>query len=205
MRTWPPSRPTIPASGASSPVSLRAILTKMASRRHVARAMPDGYRNLFDLIVKEGEAFEPRSLPSGYRASPSEDCGVNAARDAFGDRSLTYVEGFALGGSLYPRIPILHAWCIDVAGGVVERTWLYDAEIEYLGLRIATDTLEGWRREAGAPLSILWPHSDPLGAHPLEAFDATAIVGDNWPEPRDRWPELVANHRALRKDLSLVA
>jgi hypothetical protein len=165
--------------------------------------MPDGYRNLYDLIVKEGEAFEPRPLPSGYGLSPSEDCGVNAARDAF--RSpLTYVEGFALRGSFYPGIPILHAWCVDAAGGVIERTWAHDDEIEYLGLRIATGTLRRWRREAGAPLSILWPHSDPLGAHPLEAF-TTVVFGDNWPEPRDRWPELVASHRAAREELSRVA
>ena len=175
-------------------MSLRATLAYIGSVCAEPRSLPDGYRNLFDLVAKEGEAFEPRRLPGGYRRARIGDCGANAARDAFGNALLTYVEGFALHCSA--PIPILHAWCVDPGGRVIERTWDFDPETEYLGLRIPTDELRRWRAEAGSALSILWPYSDPLEEAAARALGCGITIRD-WPAPRERWPELVASHRAL--------
>lgn len=47
---------------------------------------------------------------------------------------LTYVEGYAHAPLIDRPTPFHHAWCVDRAGMVCERTWGFDAQREYFGI-----------------------------------------------------------------------
>jgi len=66
------------------------------------------------------EMFAPARLPKSYRHLKGQlrMCFANAAKAAMDDPSLIYCEGYA--SSI---IPVLHAWCLDPKGRVLELTW----------------------------------------------------------------------------------
>jgi hypothetical protein len=61
-------------------------------------------------------------------------CYRNATMLAIKDPTLTYVEGYALGGFF----PMEHAWCVDQYGMVIDTTWEFPAASQYYGVPIAT-------------------------------------------------------------------
>lgn len=76
---------------------------------------------MYSFMAAHGvEMFAPARLPRKYRPlkGPMKMCFHNAATAALKDRSLIYCEGYA--SSL---IPVLHAWCLDPKGRVLELTW----------------------------------------------------------------------------------
>lgn len=97
------------------------------------------YQGDLDLVLREGREF--RSVPwrtwrgSGYRRAPERMCFKNAHELALANEELTYCEGFATTG----LIPVLHGWCSDAEGRVVDPTWREAdrapvAGWEYLGI-----------------------------------------------------------------------
>lgn len=86
---------------------------------------------MFDFFARHGrEMFAPEHLPPEYREwkGPMKQCFHNAANAAFHDRDLIYCEGYA--SSI---IPILHAWCLDPDGRVLELTWSTPGQ-DYFGI-----------------------------------------------------------------------
>ena len=100
----------------------------------------DGMIMTADYILENADVFAGRVLPSEYRMGEIKMCFKNAAELALADPSLTYHEGYAVGRA---GIPVLHAWCVDEDGGVVDPTWPTDGadptEWTYLGCGFQTD------------------------------------------------------------------
>lgn len=89
--------------------------------------------------------------PQGIR----KQCYKNAANLAISDKSLTYVEGWAFSG----LIPVEHAWCVDARGNVVDTTWGYEPDTQYLGVPVHTRYLIDYLLEKGVYGIFGTPHS----------------------------------------------
>ena len=110
-------------------------------------------------VLKHGRAFEPRKLPKNLRLHKGriKGCFRNAAIAALRDPSLTYVEGYAAS-----IIPVLHAWCVDPDGGLLEVTWGKPGD-EYYGIPFQTRFLRRSLLEAGYyGLIDQWKNNWPL-------------------------------------------
>lgn len=68
-------------------------------------------------VLENGYQF-PTMAPEQPKAGMLKACYMNAARLAMRRKDLIYVEGYAAG-----IIPVMHAWCIDQEGRVLETTW----------------------------------------------------------------------------------
>jgi hypothetical protein len=96
-----------------------------------ARADLSGrYLCLEELLLEHGETHPLSSRSFGVPRGPAHECFKNAADLVLSRRDLLYCEGFAMG-----VIPVLHAWCLDASGAVVEPTWTEElASGGYFGL-----------------------------------------------------------------------
>lgn len=73
------------------------------------------YRSLEQFVRMNGKRFYRRvSHPVGT----ARQCYKNATWLAIENRKLTYCEGYALN-----LLPVLHAWCVDETGAVIDPTW----------------------------------------------------------------------------------
>lgn len=82
---------------------------------------PRKHNSTESLVLSHGQWFEPRPKPAGIKRGKPKHCFANAY--ALADLDFTgvvYVEGFAVGGGLFP---VHHAWCIDAENNVIENTW----------------------------------------------------------------------------------
>lgn len=107
------------------------------STREFLRDASEAFRSLggqggmYEFVFDHGlEMFSPRSLPRTYRCFKGEKkmCFRNAAMAAMVHNSLIYCEGYAS-----HIIPVLHAWCLDPHGRVLELTWDKPAP-DYFGI-----------------------------------------------------------------------
>lgn len=80
-------------------------------------------------ILEYGRHWEPQALPRQHPRGVIKQCYSNAANLALGDSDLTYVEGYACG-----IIPVMHAWCVDKDGKVIDNTWDEPAKSLYYGV-----------------------------------------------------------------------
>jgi hypothetical protein len=79
----------------------------------------------YRLIIHYGTSFRPADLPAGMMPGRERCCAFNSFHLAHDDpESYTYYEGIATNISSGPGWPISHAWCVDAAGQVVDRTWV---------------------------------------------------------------------------------
>lgn len=89
--------------------------------RLIAQARDD--RCLETVLLEHGQAWpwEPGPLPTAIRRGRRRECYRNALMLTISDRSLVYVEGWAL----MPEcgVPIHHAWCVNTTGRVIDPTW----------------------------------------------------------------------------------
>ena len=99
---------------------IRKYVEHLAGFDHVMRdELPSGYHGLHDLVAKKGceMPVSKRKVPCGIMGY----CYSNAQALALRDDSLRYAEGWAQ--HLPSPLPILHAWCVDEKGSVVDPTW----------------------------------------------------------------------------------
>jgi hypothetical protein len=89
-------------------------------------------------VLASGRAYAPHPLPKSIKRGEIKQCFENAAKLAFANPKLTYVEGYGLS-----IIPVHHAWCVDGKGRVVDPTWdeKDEYEREYFGVPIGTYVL----------------------------------------------------------------
>lgn len=107
------------------------------------------HQSIEGLVSCYGELWRPQRRPHPFTAKQAyRQCFANAARLALAVPELTYVEGYARGSSGFV---VHHAWCVDLAGGVIDRTWRQrDVEVgEYFGIPIDTDWLRSWLMVTG--------------------------------------------------------
>jgi hypothetical protein len=96
-----------------------------------------------EYIRKYGRKYVPASgsdrLRGRRRGRRPGSCFRNALLLALDDVGLTYVEGLAAAQG-DPAIEIVHAWCIDSAGEVIDPTWR-PAGASYLGMAVPTSVV----------------------------------------------------------------
>lgn len=95
---------------------------------------PDHYPCVEAMLLDQGTRYTRVAPPDDVpHRGPMRECFRNAVDLAAVDRGMTYVEGFARSGSLFP---MHHAWCVDSAGVVHDPTW--ETGVEYLGIPFST-------------------------------------------------------------------
>jgi hypothetical protein len=88
-----------------------------------------------ELVFKHGCRFKPQPLPRKYKKLPYKQCFQNAVNLMLeSGKRLIYCEGY--GTSV---IPVLHAWCVDKKGNVIDPTWDYKDSVEYFGIPFDPD------------------------------------------------------------------
>lgn len=115
-------------------MNLRDELASMA--RELPGLEGATYRNVYDLVAREGLDFAPREVPADLRrrrARRPKDCYYRAFTVALDRDDLLYVEGFALTelGS------VQHAWLTDGSGCAIDLAWR-DPAVEYVGVPLVT-------------------------------------------------------------------
>lgn len=88
-------------------------------------------------VLRHGTEFTPAPLDRHTSRGAPRRARLNALELCSGRKGLRYCEGYAL-----RIIPILHAWCVDENGVVVDPT-LDDAATAYFGLPIAAEKAMG--------------------------------------------------------------
>lgn len=90
-------------------------------------------RGVGGLVDRLGIEHKPARLPKGIRRAKKGKCFANAYRLSVNGSGLTYVEGYATCEGSF-GIPILHGWCVDRDGNVVDPTWDHPERNVYLGI-----------------------------------------------------------------------
>ena len=86
-------------------------------------------------ILECGQDFKPAKRPKGLRKMTDKQCYRNATVLSR-ERGLHYAEGFAAS-----IIPVLHAWCVDDNGTVIDPTWRHPETAAYRGFIIPQEIL----------------------------------------------------------------
>jgi hypothetical protein len=79
------------------------------------------YRGFEELVLECGRVMEPKPLPKNIKQGQPRLCYANCQQLALKNRSLTYVEGYAMAAGV--SIPLQHAWLLDANGYVIDPTW----------------------------------------------------------------------------------
>lgn len=145
------------------------LAAEVALIRTMGRNMKGGYVSLSDFVLKHGRNFTPRAFPEGIRPGKKQQC-FNNATEITGIDGLIYCEGYAAG-----VIPVLHGWCVDRGGNVIDPTWTGTGGrpslgTEYFGIAFDTEflykTLSDIKRSG---IIDAWEDNWPvLHAHPNE-------------------------------------
>jgi len=100
---------------------------------------------------------------SRHKRGPMRQCFMNAVKMATSGRLVTYCEGYAMG-----VMPVLHAWCVDQEGRVIDPTWSMPDAV-YYGVPFKTEYVLRRVTEAQCYVSMFddWVNDWPLltGAH----------------------------------------
>lgn len=146
------------------------------------------YACIEDFVLKHGHYFQDvlDPIPRKYKYGPLKLCYKNAYQAALmSGGELIYCEGFAFS----ILIPVLHAWCIDLKGNVIDVTWDRskftsinpEDKFEYYGIPFALDFV--WDQMS---------KSKHYGILDCWELDFSHIRGhwDDLPFIDPRWPEL---------------
>lgn len=93
------------------------------------------YRGFEQLVLECGTIMEPKPLPKNVKPGQPRLCYANCQRLALKNRSLTYVEGYAMAQEV--SLPLQHAWLLDTDGYAIDPTWETPGSC-YLGIPLAT-------------------------------------------------------------------
>lgn len=147
---------------------LRSYLQAMIELHRQIRAGQEtlAYSSIEEFVLRAGRFYPWRKRPRKYRKDPSGQCFRNAQILASRRSDLTYCEGF--GASV---IPLLHAWCIDRKGEVIDSTW--NGSGGYWGVTIATKYVMRRMVETQKHISLIDDWSD---GWPL----LTGLSEDEW-------------------------
>lgn len=80
-----------------------------------------------EFVYRNGQPFKTQISPKSLKRGRMKECYRNALMLMLDNPSYLYVEGYATG-----IIPVMHAWCIDKKGNVIDPTWA-DGK-EYFGV-----------------------------------------------------------------------
>jgi hypothetical protein len=108
-----------------------------AGRQIAKKATPSGYYSPAGIVLDRGcEMKMGRGKPP--HVGSMGQCYVNAQRLAiFDPRKYRYAEGWAVLGDT--PLPVLHAWCVNRRGYVVDPTWYGRDKAYYYGVVIDID------------------------------------------------------------------
>lgn len=80
----------------------------------------DRFLRLREFVLREGRFYTPQTYPTQYREGDRGQCYRDSMQLSI-ESGLVYVEGFAL--SYVAKVAMLHGWCGDDLGRVVDCTW----------------------------------------------------------------------------------
>lgn len=89
-------------------------------------------------VLRNGKAFAPRARPGNVKKGKVGYCFANALTLALDNPQYSYVEGYAVDVTI--GLPLVHAWCIDSQGFVIDNTWVDSKKSQYIG--VVMDTQE---------------------------------------------------------------
>lgn len=93
------------------------------------------YRGFEQLVLECGTMIELKPLPKTIKMGQPRLCYANCQQLALKNRSLTYVEGYAIAAGV--SLPLHHAWLLDTDGCAIDPTWETPGCC-YLGIPLAT-------------------------------------------------------------------
>lgn len=114
----------------------------------------EGHDEVYRLLLHHGTAFEPSDPPEGLPVPKSRSCYFNAFQIAAGDpQRFAYYEGVGVtwfydgneATELSLSDPTAHAWCVDIAGKVVDTSWHAPKSVRpaaYVGLPLPLDLVQ---------------------------------------------------------------
>ena len=114
----------IQSGGSSKPKPMPTVNDNAFTTVHeylsVMATMWDRPYSFEKFVLQHGKQYNVAPLKDKHwlLRGKIKECFCNAALAAMWNKGLTYVEGYACG-----VIPVLHAWCVDKHGDVVELTW----------------------------------------------------------------------------------
>jgi hypothetical protein len=108
------------------------------SQRATEPPNPWKYHSVADFVIKHGRNWLPGPLPKRFTRGKQNLCFENAAKLTLAHSDLVYVEGYVY----QPVEPILHAWCVDKLGIVIDNTLTSPERCKYFGVAFKTDYLK---------------------------------------------------------------
>lgn len=124
---------------------LRNYLEKVAQLRQSMAQPRDGWRytSVEQYVIENGRWWQNAPLPSTVQRGRKKECFFNAGNLALNSGRLhpklyRYIEGFAW---MPESIPVMHAWCVDRKGKVIDPTWDYHPNTVYFGVCFDADYL----------------------------------------------------------------
>lgn len=152
------------------PECLKAEVAVIVSMK---RNTINGYHSISDFVLKNARVWNPQPLPSQYPSMTPKECFANAQQLVLENGSgLIYCEGYALG-----VIPVLHAWCLDSDGNVIDPTWSgrkkrVDIGSEYFGIAFNEDYIVDRMLAIECYHSLLddWENRWPIFSAPVESW-----------------------------------
>lgn len=90
---------------------------------HTGRPLPNGFKYscIEAFVLERGRLFTPKPLSSNITPGEIKCCYKNAFELMVARKDLIYVEGYA-----QSIIAVLHAWCVNDKGEVIDPTWTGD-------------------------------------------------------------------------------
>jgi hypothetical protein len=139
----PKTATPVPANMGELRERMRTYLHTKATNQERLGAVRNGLLSIEQLLVKYGKEWVPAALPPGVERGRPNLCFTNASHLALDQTGLTYVEGYGFNYDvvLSLDLEILHAWCVDSAGRVVDSTWNEPGKCYYFGIPFKTSFL----------------------------------------------------------------
>ena len=91
-----------------------------ANIENVIGIAAERFLRLREFVLREGRFYTPQTYPTQYRVGDRGLCYRDSMRLSI-ESELVYVEGFAL--TYVAKVAMLHGWCSDDLGRVVDSTW----------------------------------------------------------------------------------